>query len=512
VLELIRHGLTNEQIARRLGLTVDGAKYHVSEIITKLGVSGREEAAAWAVEKRAPRLSALAPFAWLAKKATSGAVLKVAAGGSVVVALGAVSLLALALILSDRTEPELIGTSGSLGKLAYIRDGDLWVKVVPDGTPRRLTSDGKASYPRWSPSGEYVLVGEKVVGVNGGSRVAQGCVAWSLASDRLACVTADDKIRLEDADGGNVVQFDPAPLVQGIDARSITRLGPYWSPHGTNLAYVLDAPLTSPGGSLQPRYSGLWLVNASGGGARELLNNQDYPEAGQIGVFDWHEDTLLLLFNPMFSASIPNDGLPLHALSLAGGAPRRLNEYTLPRAEMFGGISSSGSAILLTEGGRRETWTRKRIAVTDVRTGNLTYLTGAESAAVSPAWSPDGRRIAYVAAADIEGIGGGDPARQILAARRLFVMDSDGSNKQQLTYEESYRDERPLWSPDGSHLLFARLDNAEDGASAWLFELASQQAVKVADLSLADAPNPPLWFGFYGYIAWDQFFAWWTGS
>src|SRR5436189_2286478 len=47
VLRLIRLGLTNEEIAEKLGVTVAGAKYHVSEILSKFGVSSREEAAAW---------------------------------------------------------------------------------------------------------------------------------------------------------------------------------------------------------------------------------------------------------------------------------------------------------------------------------------------------------------------------------------------------------------------------------------------------------------------------------
>ena len=44
VFDLLRVGLTNEEIAERLGITLDGAKYHVSQILSKLGVSSREEA------------------------------------------------------------------------------------------------------------------------------------------------------------------------------------------------------------------------------------------------------------------------------------------------------------------------------------------------------------------------------------------------------------------------------------------------------------------------------------
>jgi len=47
VLELIRANLSNEQIAERLGISFATAKFHVSEIIGKLGVRDRHEAAIW---------------------------------------------------------------------------------------------------------------------------------------------------------------------------------------------------------------------------------------------------------------------------------------------------------------------------------------------------------------------------------------------------------------------------------------------------------------------------------
>jgi DNA-binding CsgD family transcriptional regulator len=52
VLDLLRRGLTNEEIAGRLNISLDGAKYHVSQILSKLGVATREEAAAVAVGER----------------------------------------------------------------------------------------------------------------------------------------------------------------------------------------------------------------------------------------------------------------------------------------------------------------------------------------------------------------------------------------------------------------------------------------------------------------------------
>jgi DNA-binding CsgD family transcriptional regulator/outer membrane lipoprotein-sorting protein len=47
VLALVADGLTNAEIGERLGMTLDGAKWNVSEILTKLGLASREEAAAY---------------------------------------------------------------------------------------------------------------------------------------------------------------------------------------------------------------------------------------------------------------------------------------------------------------------------------------------------------------------------------------------------------------------------------------------------------------------------------
>ena len=47
VLALIAKGRTNGEIAEQLGISLDGVKWHVREILGKLGVDSREDAAAW---------------------------------------------------------------------------------------------------------------------------------------------------------------------------------------------------------------------------------------------------------------------------------------------------------------------------------------------------------------------------------------------------------------------------------------------------------------------------------
>lgn len=63
VLRLIAEGLTNEQIGERLGISLSAVKYHVGEILSKLGVSSRHEAAEFARQRR--DLGGLVPLIWL---------------------------------------------------------------------------------------------------------------------------------------------------------------------------------------------------------------------------------------------------------------------------------------------------------------------------------------------------------------------------------------------------------------------------------------------------------------
>lgn len=47
VAEGVRHGLTNPRIAQRQGISLDAVKFHVSNILAKLGMEAREELRLW---------------------------------------------------------------------------------------------------------------------------------------------------------------------------------------------------------------------------------------------------------------------------------------------------------------------------------------------------------------------------------------------------------------------------------------------------------------------------------
>ena len=94
VLDLLRLGLTNQQIADRLGITLYGARYHVSEILSKLGVASREQAAAWQPEAASRRWAILGILHRLAESGW----FKAGAAGAIGAAAVAVALLAFGVI------------------------------------------------------------------------------------------------------------------------------------------------------------------------------------------------------------------------------------------------------------------------------------------------------------------------------------------------------------------------------------------------------------------------------
>ncbi len=92
VLDLIARGLTNAEIAERLDVTLAGAKWHVSEVLSKLGADSREEAAEYWRADRSPSVRIRRTFSALAagisgwKVAVGATSLAALASGTIVVA------------------------------------------------------------------------------------------------------------------------------------------------------------------------------------------------------------------------------------------------------------------------------------------------------------------------------------------------------------------------------------------------------------------------------------------
>jgi Tol biopolymer transport system component len=244
------------------------------------------------------------------------------------------------------------------------------------------------------------------------------------------------------------------------------------------------------------------------------------PE-GALQPYRWTRDGKSVVYwrADEWSASLWCDGVALHSVSAAGGPARFLGVSVLAHEDVLDlAPKSAGNRIAVTSGEGRETWAEKQIALIDLESGLRRNLTGEDIAANCPAWSPDGRRIAYVAGPDAAVVArksnrlppaGGEEAHAALQKRKIWELDSNGASEpRQLTGDSRYRDEEPTWSADGSHLLFGRMDY--DGrASLWMMEGHGGAAKQVCGLKIFDPfIEEDNWFGFYGYIDWHDAFDW----
>lgn len=112
----------------------------------------------------------------------------------------------------------------------------------------------------------------------------------------------------------------------------------------------------------------------------------------------------------------------------------------------------------------------------DVSGGAHTFDMRVIGSGYSPVYSPDGSKIAYVIAPDVD-TGG-----------RIFVMDKDGSDAVALT-DGSTLDRDPDWSPDGSRIVF---QSARDGnEEIYVMDADGSNPVRLTDETAAD--EQPVW-------------------
>lgn len=374
--------------------------------------------------------------------------------------------------------------------------------ALPGGTPERLISGGSVRQPLWSPSGGWIAFrkgaeqvwvttadGKTAKAINGGQKV--GAFAWSPRRDRLAYVAGSGELRLADTNAK-----DLRVLVPKSGSKTIWQLA--WSPAGDWLAYQV---IQTKAGQVNPTVS-LWKVPADGGKAIELYT-------GNPTLAGWTGDGRSLLFwdgGKTFSASLLADGVPLMQLPASGGTPQQLARSVLLYQDYVGHDPAGSARVAVVVGGLREAWTNKQLALFD--DGSRVLLAGNDTAATSPSWSMDGRRLAYVLGPAENQAISGDDVHTALMGRKLWVTDLAKNKAIQLTTDANYRDEYPLWSADGSTLLFIRLDSG-NAVSVWLMPAAGGDPQKILEGLRPSAPVSDPWFGYYGHIDWTELIDWW---
>lgn len=235
VLGLLREGLSNREIAERLGISLQGAKYHVSEIISKLGVSSREEAAAWrgSSERRWALAPVLAAFnGWRES---------------------AVSLLAPKPLTAALIVPVLIVGLG-LGGLTLGRsgesDGSAPAAIQPTPTP-----DANDPCARFEEQG------------------ADGCLNPGMVKTEFTTLE-------EAATETSFVPLLPAWLPDGMEMKSLVYARPAMIPESRKDIWKLKGP--------EAPFEWLWAEYVAADGRRLLINQGALPMAGSYDTAPEH--------------------------------------------------------------------------------------------------------------------------------------------------------------------------------------------------------------------------------
>lgn len=269
----------------------------------------------------------------------------------------------------------------------------LWQMNVDGSEHRPLLADGNNyTTPRWSPDGERLAY------VSNESGRSQVHVRW-MDSGRSAMVTSIDK---------------------GV--RSLT-----FSPDGKWLAFTMSVP-GSPTSLVKPRKK---PKGATWSEAPRVIDTVRYQFDGR-GIVE-----------PEYRH--------IFVLPAEGGTPRQLTDGDY---QHNGPLSfSPDSKQILFSANRHESWELETIEADvfaiNVSDGALTQLTSEPGAESEPAFSPDGKRIAWLKSAN-----------EPLAYRntRLIVAGADGGDPVSLTEDLDRSIDEVAWHSDSKH-LYVRYDD-----------------------------------------------------
>jgi len=286
-------------------------------------------------------------------------------------------------------------------------------------------------------------------------------------ASKIAFTSARDgnrEIYVMNADGSN-----PINLTNNPDNDNF----PAWSSDGSKIAFA----------SNRDGYHDIYVMNADGSNQTRLTKN--YAEDASPA---WSPDGSKIAFASMEGDLIASR--EIYVMNADGSNQARLTKNSA--SDSAPAWSPDGSKIAFTSfrgviGNKRKRVGNMEIYVMNADGSNQIRLTKNPAASPyapyalaiceSPAWSPDGSKIAFAS-----------NRYNRFGNVKIYVMNADGSKQTRLTNNSAY-DASPAWSPDGSKIAFVsgrdgnqeiyvmnadgsnqtRLTNnlVEDGSPAW---------------------------------------------
>ncbi len=411
MLALLREHCSNDEIATRLGIAVSTARFHVSEILGKLGVSSREDAARWHPDDDADaatlgRRISLAPLTRLdcAPLTTTA---RIAAAGTLGLALAGVTLLFWG-IMRTSGHTARGGAAGTPAPVAWSVDAaDYGVASVmlfdtQASTAQRLHMPSNVGFAEWLEPGKTFWAIDRDGGSYNVYRVdgskLRALFPQGNSLDHYIERSYDGRHSVVSRSGGvDIIDAATGAIVQPI----AHALSGWVSPDGLSLAYITTNP---PGALPRDAHTTLLMVadSAPSGATLELPGRTITTRAtgaNEYQTFDlaynpWSPDGQYIALSVANNQSNP----PIEIVDLAGNIvwsapPSRSMLYPIwsrPHTLFVVPVDGTTTADAATSGVR-----------VDASTGVATLA----SLAACCAFSPDGRyaiRVRSSAGSDIK--------------------------------------------------------------------------------------------------------------
>jgi Tol biopolymer transport system component len=227
-------------------------------------------------------------------------------------------------------------------------------------------------------------------------------------------------------------------------------LAPAWSPNGTRLVVSAQELKSEEKSDAQEQY--FVEVNVTDGTKKRLAS----PQWHNYGMAAWLPDGSGLI---VIAQDKPGAPYQLWHLSYPGGAAQRITNDTNNYFKFS--LTADGRALAAAQ----EIWNNNIwiLPKSDTsRAPQITHVTsGAENFAV---WMPDSRLIFHIK----EG-----------ASQNLWLMDADGQNRQQLTFDETAHNGTPMAAPDGRSIFFT--SNRTGVSHIWQMDADGRNPRQITD-------------------------------